>query len=351
MTEPLNLGDEELKERIEGGYIQLARRIVSSSLWSMPSGDRILALTCLLLANHARVKWNDGAKEVWIDRGEFITSFRKLADHANLDTKIVRRALNRLRKPGVDGIPFLKMVSTTRWSKIIICKYGQYQSPENYLRKRGYDDSARPHPTDYPTDNPTDNPTDYPTEDPTGDPLQTRMIKKEKKEKKEKKTTKATEDPTGFDLFWSLYPRKESKARALLEWKRIFKKGPNPDLLKKILAALDVHRGLKQWTKDNGEFIPHPSTWLHQRRFDDEVDASERRVRGAASNPKKFEGMRNGTEFSTESDGTDKEDQSEGRGRSGSDRRTDIGDRQTSDEHKTQLADGLLPLPNKTGGE
>lgn len=349
VTEPLNLGDDRLREKIEGGYIHLARRIVRSSLWSMPSGDRILALTCLLLANHSPRKWFDGVKEVSIGRGEFITSIRKLADLARLDTKIIRRALNRLIKPGVDGIPFMKVVATARWTKIIITKYGQYQLPENYFRGRTSDDSSSERPTVLPTELPTILPTVLPTGDPTGDPLQTRMIKKEKKEKKEKKT-KATEDSTGFDLFWTLYPRKESKARALLEWSHLFRGKENPDLLKRILAALDVHRGLRQWTKDDGQFIPHPSTWLHQRRYDDDV-SSESRVRGANSNPQKFGDAANGTGYSTESDGTDKEDPSEGGGGSDSNWRPDQNDDRTDKTIKEKLVDGLLPLPKETDGK
>lgn len=38
------------------------------------------------------------------------------------------------------------------------------------------------------------------------------------------------------------------------------------------MQSLEVQVNSKQWTKDNGQFIPHPSTWLNQSRWEDEPD-------------------------------------------------------------------------------
>ena len=37
-----------------------------------------------------------------------------------------------------------------------------------------------------------------------------------------------------------------------------------------MLAAIDEQKLLAQWLKDGGAFIPHPKTWLHQGRWQDE---------------------------------------------------------------------------------
>jgi hypothetical protein len=37
-----------------------------------------------------------------------------------------------------------------------------------------------------------------------------------------------------------------------------------------MLAALAWQTQQPQWTKQEGEFIPHLATWLNQRRFEDE---------------------------------------------------------------------------------
>ena len=48
-----------------------------------------------------------------------------------------------------------------------------------------------------------------------------------------------------------------------------------------LLDALDKQVRSPQWKKDNGEFIPHPATWLNGKRWEDEVQttASDPKVR------------------------------------------------------------------------
>lgn len=72
----------------------------------------------------------------------------------------------------------------------------------------------------------------------------------------------------GFARFWQAYPRKVGKAAAEKAWKRL---KPPPELLETMLAALGVAKTTSGWTKDGGQFIPHPSTWLNGRRWEDEV--------------------------------------------------------------------------------
>lgn len=50
-------------------------------------------------------------------------------------------------------------------------------------------------------------------------------------------------------------------------WRKLH---PDAALREKILRALGEQKRSRQWTRDGGEFIPHPATWLHQRRFEDE---------------------------------------------------------------------------------
>jgi hypothetical protein len=70
-----------------------------------------------------------------------------------------------------------------------------------------------------------------------------------------------------FDNFWTAYPRKTGKAQALKIWQRL---NPSPGTLAEILTALDWQRIQPDWQKDGGRFIPHPSTWLNGRRWEDE---------------------------------------------------------------------------------
>lgn len=81
----------------------------------------------------------------------------------------------------------------------------------------------------------------------------------------------------GFERFWLAYPRKIGKGAAIKAWKR----ATLPDI-ESILLAVERQMRSEQWTKDGGQFIPHPSTWINQMRWLDEapernVDAEARR--------------------------------------------------------------------------
>lgn len=69
-----------------------------------------------------------------------------------------------------------------------------------------------------------------------------------------------------FDRFWQAYPRRVGKGDA----RRAFGKAIGKTSLAVILKALEWQRHQPGWMKDGGEFIPHPSTWLNQERWDDE---------------------------------------------------------------------------------
>ena len=70
-----------------------------------------------------------------------------------------------------------------------------------------------------------------------------------------------------FFTFYEAYPLKKSKAPAQKAWKRL---KPSETLFKKIMEALETQKKTRQWQDKN--YIPHPSTWLNQERWEDEVD-------------------------------------------------------------------------------
>jgi len=75
-----------------------------------------------------------------------------------------------------------------------------------------------------------------------------------------------------FDEFWKAYPRKVGKGAADKVWKRI---KPNEHLFNQIMQALASQKNMPQWVKDGGQYIPHPATWLNQRRWEDDIQPSE----------------------------------------------------------------------------
>ena len=40
-----------------------------------------------------------------------------------------------------------------------------------------------------------------------------------------------------------------------------------------LTAAVEAQKQSAQWTKDNGQYIPNPATWLNQGRWEDVLDA------------------------------------------------------------------------------
>lgn len=70
-----------------------------------------------------------------------------------------------------------------------------------------------------------------------------------------------------FETFWSIYPRKVGKQAA----KKAFAKVPKSEL-PKLIPAVEAQKASRQWTRDGGQFVPYPATWLNQGRWDDEVD-------------------------------------------------------------------------------
>jgi len=75
-------------------------------------------------------------------------------------------------------------------------------------------------------------------------------------------------DLVAFDRFWVLYPRKVGKSAAEKSWAKLKVTADLFNLMAKALAAWTVST---DWTKDGGQFIPHASTWLNGRRWEDEL--------------------------------------------------------------------------------
>lgn len=69
-----------------------------------------------------------------------------------------------------------------------------------------------------------------------------------------------------FNTFWNEYPKKVAKAAAYKSWAKV-----DPKLYDTIMAALTTQKASEDWTKENGKFIPHPTTWLNQQRWEDEL--------------------------------------------------------------------------------
>lgn len=97
------------------------------------------------------------------------------------------------------------------------------------------------------------------------------------------KANNKTNNNERFDRFWAAYPRKVAKPNALKAFNKI---NPDDELLMTMLSAIENQKKSEQWIKDSGQFIPHPATWLNQRRWEDDLPNA---VKGKTVNAQDYE--------------------------------------------------------------
>lgn len=71
----------------------------------------------------------------------------------------------------------------------------------------------------------------------------------------------------GFEAFWDLYPLKQKRSKAEESWVKhgCFR------IHETILEALQRAKKSHDWMKDGGQYVPHPTTYLNQHRWEDEI--------------------------------------------------------------------------------
>lgn len=148
-------------------------------------------------------------------------------------------ALNRLASVGlveiyeVDGKPFLHVVTWDKYQRIR-AKRSKFPPPDSGCRQVPSSDSECPR-----------------------NPIQS-----------ESESNPNTTRASAFDVFWAAYPKKVGKGAAEKAFSKL-----SPSLLPQMLSAIEAQKKSDQWTRNNGQFIPNPTTWLNQRRWEDELPA------------------------------------------------------------------------------
>lgn len=73
-----------------------------------------------------------------------------------------------------------------------------------------------------------------------------------------------------FERFWSAYPKKKNKGQARSAFSRALKKTS----VETMISAVEKQKQSKDWKKDNGQFIPYPSTWLNAEAWENDMTAT-----------------------------------------------------------------------------
>lgn len=120
-----------------------------------------------------------------------------------------------------------------------------------------------------------------------------RAINTEEKPKREELQHQEVKNPLGFSEFWLAYPKKKAKRDAEAAWQKLTKEDKLPTL-QVLLQALEAQKRSVDWTKDGGQYIPYPATWLNSGRWEDDVSAPAPATGRPSFTPADYAGRKTG---------------------------------------------------------
>ena len=99
------------------------------------------------------------------------------------------------------------------------------------------------------------------------------------------KTNITVNNVDDFDSFWRFYPRKAGKEAARKAWAKL---RPDQHIMQMIADNVKERVEKGEWRKDNQSFILHASTYLNQKRWEDEVVDQQKQTR---TDPESIKGV------------------------------------------------------------
>lgn len=104
-----------------------------------------------------------------------------------------------------------------------------------------------------------------PANEPESKPQPEEGSRKKEVGSRSKEDTPKAPRGADFDAFWLAYPKKVGKDAA----RKAFEKVKVP--LETLLSAIEQQKRSRQWQEAGGQYIPNPTTWLNQGRWQDEL--------------------------------------------------------------------------------
>lgn len=222
---------------MDNGFITLNRRLLH---WEWYDDAEMVRFWTFLLfkANWQQKQWHG----ILIPRGSFVSSLAHLSRDSHRSQRAIRTMCQRLKSTGE-----LTSKSTNKYTIYTIVKYEEYQSEEIRL---------------------TNKTTSKPSNERHSNDIQTTTTEQYKQRNKENNKHTMGFSSHEYDRFWLEFPKKRDKAGCLRIWMR---KNLDPKI-ELILSALRKEKESSQWTRDAGQYIPNPSTWLNQERWEDRLE-------------------------------------------------------------------------------
>lgn len=217
-------------------YIKLDQKILSWG-WYKNVNTFKLFLHLLLKANCEDIK----IQGIEIPRGSFISSYQTLASETGLTVQNVRTALNNLKSTGE-----LIIDPHSTFSIFTLKNYGDYQTYNIAINKQI-----------------TDNQHTY---------------EKNKKQIEERKTnikTTCEQKIKMFDVFWSIYPKKKTKALAEQAYMELILSGKVSE--EQIVEAAKNYAEACRILKRQDDYIYNPHNWLEKSAWVDYLPENYKR--------------------------------------------------------------------------
>lgn len=239
------------------GYTKLFGSIVASTIWREPHTIRIVWITMLAMANKT---------------GTVEASVPGLADLARVTLDECKEALEALmqpdeysRTPGNEG----RRIQPVDGGWLILnhakyrAKMGADEKREYFrLKKQEQRQKSNPCPILSKTVK------DIPSESPLSRHAEAQSQSQTDAEASTPRAPAAASPAlSGFDEFWAAYPKRIGKANAEKAWRKL----GCSKLAPQILVSVRNCKVSPDWTKEAGQFIPHPATWLNRRGWEDEL--------------------------------------------------------------------------------
>lgn len=223
------------------GFIKLYRKMLEWG-WYDDGPTKDVFIHLLLIASYED-KFYRG---IPLERGQVVTTVKEMSVKLGLTTQQIRTALGKLISTNE-----VTKNATSKFTVYTINNYADYQA----INK----DSNNPATNEQQTSN---------------KPSNTKKVRS--KEIPPIPPTGVDADFPSFDRFWAAYPKKVGKADARKKFEKLV---PDESTLSAILSSLEYLKATDQWQRENGKYIPNPSTWLNQKRWQDEASQSPTTVR------------------------------------------------------------------------
>ncbi len=214
------------------GWIKLHRQLLDN--WVMTEPEALSVWVRFLLeANHETKKKMLNGSLVEIKRGQLIFGLEAFSARSGITISKLRRYLKLLESEGM-----INRLKTAKYSIITIASFDSYQNDDRQSAgKRQSNSKQITTPKECKNDN--------------NENINITSLKND-----------------GFDHWWDSYPKKSSKPAALKAFRSKTKNmGENSFF---TFVDMLINDSQKRYEKTDRQFIPNPSTYLNQEKYNDE---------------------------------------------------------------------------------